>query len=133
MTGGPLGWGAGSLLAVEPATTRYGLKSAEERGTLLLGPGVEVYEGMVLGEHQRPGDLTLNVAKKRHVTHVRQSFKEIDDRLTPPRELSLDQSIEYLNDDELPEVTPVSLRIRKRILETLKRSIANPPRRSRSE
>src|SRR3990170_4078015 len=119
MTGGPLSRSEGSLIAWEPGiTTTYGLKKAEERGTLFLGPGIQVYEGMVIGEHQRPGDLVVNVCKKRHVTNVRQSFKEIDDRLTPPREMSLDQAIEYLRDDELLEVTPKSLRIRKRILDS---------------
>ena len=122
MTGGALGRGAGSLVAVEPGmTTTYGLKNAEVRGTLFLGPGVEVYEGMVVGENQRPGDLLVNVCKRRHVSNVRQSFKEIDDRLTPPRDMSLDQCIEYLNDDELLEVTLDSLRIRKRILDSHKR------------
>jgi len=82
---------------------------------------VEVYEGMVVGENQRPGDLVVNVCKKRHVSNVRRSFKEIDDDLTPPRDMSLDQCIEYLNDDELLEVTPDSLRIRKRILDSHKR------------
>jgi GTP-binding protein len=119
MTGGSLAHGAGSLVAREAGTTTtYGLKGAEERGNLFLGPGVEVYEGMVVGEHQRPGDLTVNVCKKRHVTNHRASFKEIDNRLTPPREMSLDQCIEYLSDDELLEVTPESLRIRKRILDS---------------
>jgi GTP-binding protein len=76
---------------------------------------------MVVGENQRPGDLVVNVCKKRHVSNVRRSFKEIDDDLTPPRDMSLDQCIEYLNDDELLEVTPDSLRIRKRILDSHKR------------
>jgi GTP-binding protein len=119
ISGGLLGRGAGSLVAPKPGTTNtYGLKNAEERGTLFLGPGVEVYEGMVVGENKRPGDLSVNVCKKRHVSNVRRSFKEIDVGLTPPREMSLDQCIEYLNDDELLEVTPESLRIRKRILDT---------------
>jgi GTP-binding protein len=119
MSGGPLGRGAGSLVAVESGiATSYGLKNAEERGTLFIGPGMEVYEGMVVGENQRPGDLGVNVCKKRHVSNVRRSFKEIDDDLTPPREMSLDQCIEYLNDDELLEVTPRSLRLRKRILDS---------------
>jgi GTP-binding protein len=122
MTGGPLVRGAGSLVAVEAGkTTSYGLKNAVERGTLFLGPGVEVYEGMVVGENQRPGDLVVNVCKKRHVSNVRRSFKEIDDDLTPPRDMRLDQCIEYLNDDELLEVTPESLRLRKRILDSHKR------------
>ena len=109
----------GSLVARERGiTTTYGLKNAAERGMLFFGPGVEVYEGMVVGENQRPDDLGVNVCKKRHVTNVRSSFREIDERLTPPREMSLDESIEYLGDDELLEVTPKSLRIRKRILDS---------------
>jgi GTP-binding protein len=112
----------GSLVAWEPGTTTtYGLKNAEERGQLFVEAGVEVYEGMVVGEHQRPGDLVVNVCKKRHVTNHRASFKEIDDRLTPPRDLSLDEAIEYLGEDELLEITPDSLRIRKRILDTRQR------------
>ena len=76
---------------------------------------------MVVGEHKRPGDLAVNVCKKRHVTNHRASFKEIDERLTTPRELSLDECIEYLHDDELLEVTPNNLRLRKRILDTSNR------------
>ncbi|RPI88069.1 MAG: translational GTPase TypA [Chloroflexi bacterium] len=112
----------GSLVAWEPGvTTGFGLKNAEERGTLFLGPGVEVYEGMVIGEHQRPGDLTVNVAKKKHLTNIRQFTRDIDVRMTPPRLMSLDESIEYLGEDELLEVTPQSYRIRKRILDTHER------------
>ena len=119
LSGGNLSRGGGSLVAWEPGvTTTYGLKNAEERGTLFVGPGVEVYEGMVVGEQTRPGDIVVNVCKKRHVTNVRSSNKEIDERLSTPREMSLDQAIEYLRDDELLEVTPKSLRIRKRILDS---------------
>jgi GTP-binding protein len=119
ISGGNIGRSQGSLVAWEQGiTTTYGLKNAAERGMLFLGPGVEVYEGMVVGEYQRPGDLVVNVCKKRHVTNVRSSFREIDERLTPPREMSLDEAIEYLGDDELLEVTPKSLRIRKRILDS---------------
>ncbi len=119
ISGGNLGRSRGSLVAWEQGiTTTYGLKNAEERGMLFHGPGVEVYEGMVVGENQRPGDLVVNVCKKRHVTNVRSSFREIDERLTTPREMSLDEAIEYLGDDELLEVTPKNLRIRKRILDS---------------
>jgi GTP-binding protein len=112
----------GSLVAWEPGTTNtFGLKNAEERGVLFFGPGVEVYEGMVVGEHQRPGDLSVNVAKKKHLTNMRQSNRDIDVRLTPPRQMSLDESIEYLAEDELLEVTPAAYRIRKRILDTEER------------
>ncbi len=118
LSGGAFGRSGGSLVAWEAGTTTtYGLRNAEERGSLFIGPGVEVYEGMVVGEHPRPGDLVVNVCKKRHVTNVRSSYKEIDERLTPPQAMSLDQCIEYLHDDELLEVTPVHLRLRKRILD----------------
>jgi GTP-binding protein len=79
---------------------------------------VEVYEGMVVGEYTRPGDLTINVCKKKHLTNMRQSNKDIEVRLTPPRQMSLDECIEYLAEDDLLEVTPVAIRIRKRILNT---------------
>jgi GTP-binding protein len=115
--------GQGSLVAWEPGVaTSYGLHNAEERGSLFVGPGIGVYEGMVVGEHKRPGDLSVNICKKRHVTNHRASFKEIDEKLTPPRLMSLDESIEYLKDDELLEVTPASLRLRKRILDTNSRN-----------
>jgi GTP-binding protein len=108
----------GSLVAWEPGTTTtYGLKNAEERGQLFVGPGVEVYAGMVIGEQTRPGDIVVNVCKARHVTNHRASTKEIDVRLTPPKVMSLDQAIEYLREDELLEVTPKNLRLRKRMLD----------------
>lgn len=107
----------GSLVAWEAGSaTTFGLKNAEERGTVFIDPGVEVYEGMVIGQHQRPGDLPVNVAKKKHLTNVRSSTKDIEVRLGPPRRLSLDEAIEYLGEDELLEVTPVAFRIRKRML-----------------
>jgi len=112
----------GSLVSWETGiTTTYGLKNAEERGTLFYGPGVEVYEGMVVGENQRPDDLTINVCKKKHLTNVRAARGEMEIRLTPPRQMSLDEAIEYLADDELLEVTPQSYRIRKRILDSHER------------
>jgi GTP-binding protein len=107
----------GSLVAWEPGlTTNFGLKNAEDRGTLFLGAGVEVYEGMVVGEYTRPGDLELNVCKKKHLTNMRSSNKDIEIRLTTPRSMSLDEAIEYLAEDELLEVTPLAFRIRKRTL-----------------
>jgi GTP-binding protein len=111
-----------SIVAWEAGTTtNYGLKNAEERGTLFLGPGVEVYEGMVIGETQRGVDVVVNVCKKKHLTNMRSSNKDIEVRLTTPRDMSLDVSIEYLAEDELLEVTPANLRIRKRILTTEER------------
>jgi GTP-binding protein len=111
-----------SVVAWETGTTNnFGLKNAEERATLFVGPGVDVYEGMVVGETPRPTDLMVNVCKKKHLTNMRSSNKDIEIRLVPPRLMSLDEAIEYLNDDELLEVTPQSIRIRKRILNTEER------------
>jgi len=112
----------GSLVAWESGVTiNYGLKNAEERGTLFYGPGVEVYEGMVVGEYSRPGDLTINVCKKKHLTNMRQSNRDIEVRLMVPRQMSLDESIEYLAEDDLLEITPLAIRIRKRILDSEER------------
>ncbi|GAB4502936.1 MAG: translational GTPase TypA [Anaerolineales bacterium] len=112
----------GSLTAMEAGdTTAYALKSAEERGVLFIGPGVSVYEGMVIGENSRPGDIAINVCRKKHLTNMRSSRGDMEIRLTPPRQMSLDEAIEYLADDELLEVTPLSYRIRKRILNTEER------------
>ncbi len=111
-----------SVVAWETGVTvTYGLKNAEERATLFYGPGVDVYEGMVVGETPRPTDLVVNVCKKKHLTNMRSSNKDIEIRLTPPRILSLDEAIEFLGEDELLEVTPQNFRIRKRILETEER------------
>ncbi|HET9908782.1 MAG TPA: translational GTPase TypA [Anaerolineales bacterium] len=108
---------SGSLVAWEAGTTTaYALKSAEERGVLFYGPGVDVYAGMVVGENARSGDITVNVCKKKHLTNVRASRGDMEIRLTPPRQMSLDEAIEYLSDDELLEITPEAYRIRKRIL-----------------
>jgi GTP-binding protein len=113
---------SGSLVAWEAGTTTsYALKSAEERGVLFYGPGVEVYEGMVVGENARSGDIAVNVCKKKHLTNMRAARGDMEIRLTPPREMSLDEAIEYLADDELLEVTPEAFRIRKRILDTEER------------
>lgn len=114
LTGSLVSWEAG-------VSTTYGLKNAEDRGFLFLGPGVEVYEGMVVGEHQRAGDLAVNVCKKKHLTNMRAARGDMEIRLTPPRQMSLDEAIEYLGEDELLEVTPLNFRIRKRILNTEER------------
>ena len=107
----------GSLVAWETGVTAtYGLNAAQERGTLFLGSGVEVYEGQVVGQHTRERDLEVNVCKKKHLTNMRNSTAEEAIRLEPPRILSLDDAIEYLEDDELLEITPKHFRLRKRIL-----------------
>jgi GTP-binding protein len=113
---------SGSIIAMEAGeTTAYALKSAEERGMLFCGPGVAVYEGMVVGEASRGRDIPFNVCRKKHLTNVRAARGDMEIRLTPPRQMSLDEAIEYLADDELLEVTPESYRIRKRILDTEER------------
>ena len=112
----------GSLVAMDPGeTTAYALKSAEERGVLFVNPGVPVYMGMVIGENARPGDIAINVCRKKHLTNMRSARGDMEIRLTPPRQMSLDEAIEYLAEDELLEVTPQNYRIRKRILETEER------------
>ncbi len=109
----------GSLVAMEmgPATT-YAIQNVQQRGVFFVGPGDEVYEGMVVGEHIRPEDLAVNVCKAKHVTNHRGKPKEDDGGLAAPRHMSLDDYVEFLAEDELLEVTPTSLRIRKRILDT---------------
>ncbi len=109
----------GSLIAYEAGTAvTYGLRAAEERGVLFIGPGTEVYAGMVVGEQPRDLDMEVNVCKAKKLTSVRADSKgEIEARLSPPKIMSLDESIEQLSDDELLEVTPLSLRIRKKILD----------------
>jgi len=107
----------GSLIAWEEgATTTFGLNAAQERGQLFLNPGVEVYEGMVVGQHIRERDLEVNVVRKKHLTNMRSSNSDIAVKLDGIRELSLDDAIEFLADDELLEVTPKAYRIRKRLL-----------------
>ena len=109
----------GSLLAWENGTaTSYGLYGAQDRGQLFIPAGTEVYEGMVIGQHIRDEDLEVNVCKKKQLTNIRSSGADDALRLDVPRSMSLDDCIEYLADDELLEVTPESMRIRKRILNT---------------
>ena len=108
----------GSLISWEIGTSStYGLKQAETRGELFLGPGVEVYPGMVIGEHQRSGDLEINICKTKTLTAVHTVYYGVEEKSSPPREMSLDECMEYLAEDELLEVTPINLRIRKRILD----------------
>lgn len=121
----------GSLVAHEPGTsTAYALVNTQQRGSFFIGPGVEVYEGMVVGEHIRPEDLVINVAKAKHVTNHRAKPSETTDGLTPPRSMSLDDFIEFMAEDELLEVTPVSLRLRKRILNNEKRQKEDKARKA---
>ncbi len=107
----------GSLICSETGeTSSYGLYNTQERGDLFVGPGVPVYEGQVVGECSRNEDITVNVCKKKHVTNMRASGSDEALRLTPYRVLSLEQCLEFIADDELVEVTPQTIRLRKRIL-----------------
>jgi len=116
----------GSLVAFEDGeTVTYGLFNAQERGSLFIGPGQKVYMGMVVGENNRGGDIDVNVCKKKHVTNMRASGSDEALRLVPPIDMSLENCIEFLADDELLEVTPSSLRIRKQILDKTLRAKAN--------
>ncbi len=108
----------GALVAMETGlTTSYALDNAQERGVLFVGPGTPVYVGMVVGENSRPTDLELNVCKKKHVTNMRASNSDEGVHLTPPRALSLDQALEYVKNDELVEITPTNVRLRKATLD----------------
>lgn len=107
----------GSLIAHESGeSVAYGLYQAQERGRLFIGPGVEVYEGMIVGESPKAEDLTVNVCKRKHMTNTRASGSDDALKLIPPTVLSLEQCLEFIADDELVEVTPESIRMRKTIL-----------------
>ena len=113
----------GALIAWEDGeAVTYGLYNAQERGTLFISPGTKVYEGMVVGENSRNEDIVVNVCKKKHVTNMRASGSDEALRLTPQRILSLEQALEFIADDELVEMTPKSIRLRKRILDTEQRA-----------
>jgi GTP-binding protein len=115
----------GALVSMETgAATAYSLESVQERGILFIAPGNEIYEGMVVGENSREDDLSVNPCKAKHLTNMRSSGSEGIVRLDPPRQMSLEQFIEFIEDDELLEVTPVNLRIRKKILDTTQRQRA---------
>lgn len=116
----------GTLIAWEDGTTiTYGLYNAQERGTLFVGAGIKVYEGMIVGESSRLEDITVNVCKKKHATNTRASGSDDALKLVSPKEMSLEQCLDFIADDELLEVTPETLRMRKRILNTSLRAKAN--------
>lgn len=115
----------GALVAFEDGeTTPYGLNSVQDRGTLFVGPNEAVYTGRIIGENSRETDMDVNPCKKKHVTNMRSSSSDEAVRLTPPRIFSLEQSLEWINDDELVEVTPHSIRMRKTILDRAARAKA---------
>jgi GTP-binding protein len=96
--------------------TAYAMANLQERGVMLVEPGTEVYEGMIVGEHARPNDLDVNITKEKKQTNMRASTADEAIRIVPPRLLGLEGAIEFINDDELVEVTPTSIRLRKKTL-----------------
>jgi len=116
------GRATGSLVADRTgSTSAYAMFNLQERGSLFVPPGTEVYEGMVVGENSRPDDMDVNICRERKVTNVRQSTGEELERLIPPRVLSLEQALEFCADDECVEVTPTAVRIRKTVLDAKER------------
>lgn len=116
----------GSLIAYETGeSVTYGLFSAQERGSLFIGPGEKVYAGMVIGENGKTDDIEVNVCKTKHLTNTRSSSADEALRLTPPKVLSLEQALDFIDTDELLEVTPKTLRIRKKILDPKLRKRSN--------
>jgi len=115
----------GSLISSEQGVSNaYGLNYAQERGTLFIAPAVDVYEGMIVGRNSYDADLEFNVCKKKKLSNMRSSGADDAIILTPPKEINLDFALEYIGSDELVEVTPQSIRLRKRILNSVERKRA---------
>ena len=115
----------GSLVAFEEGTTTgYGIFNLQDRGVMFIEPNQKVYEGMIVGENSREVDIDINPCKQKHVTNMRSSASDEAIRLVPPRFMSLEQALEYINDDELVEVTPQSIRLRKAVLDRTTRGRA---------
>jgi GTP-binding protein len=115
----------GAIVASEAGrTTPYALFHIQERATLLLGPGEPVYEGQVVGENRRAGDMIVNVCRQKKLTNIRAAGKDEASVVTPPRRLGIESALEWIADDELLEVTPAALRLRKRVLSASQRKSA---------
>ena len=107
----------GVLVALESGkASTYSILHLEDRGTIFVEPGTEVYAGMIVGEHNRENDLTVNITREKHLTNIRSAHKEHTNVIRKTRTMSLEEAIQYLNDDEYCEVTPQSIRLRKKIL-----------------
>ena len=116
----------GALVSIDTGkATTYSIMSIEERGTVFVEPGTEVYEGMIIGENSRDNDLTVNITKAKQMTNVRSATKDQTSVIKKPKQLTLEESLEFLNDDEYCEVTPESIRLRKQILEKNARAPAS--------
>ena len=121
----------GALVSIDNGkATTYSIMSIEERGTIFVNPGTEVYEGMIIGENSRENDLTVNITKAKQMTNVRSATKDQTAVIKTPRILTLEESLEFLNDDEYMEVTPESIRLRKQILNKAEREKANKKKKS---
>jgi GTP-binding protein len=115
----------GALVAKEGGdTTAYAIEPLQERSTLFLGPGIKVYGGQIVGENSRDADMVVQVCRAKHLTNMRASGSDMAVKLTPPRQLTLEQCLEWIEDDELVEVTPESIRIRKQTLDHSQREVA---------
>ena len=112
----------GTLVADRPGvSTAYAIWGVQERGELFVSPGAEIYEGMIVGENAREADMDVNITKEKKLTNMRASTADEAIRLIPPRELTLEKAIEFIADDEFVEVTPKSIRLRKKVLDAKKR------------
>ena len=112
----------GSIIAFETGeATAYGLYSAQDRGTMFITPGTQVYEGMVIGSSPKNMDIEVNVCRKKHQSNIRAAGSDEALRLSPPRDMSMEEALEFIDYDELIEITPTDFRIRKRILDSNKR------------
>lgn len=112
----------GVLVSMESGkATTYGIMGVEDRGTIFVDPGTEIYEGMIVGEHTRENDITVNITKVKHATNIRSANKDQTNVIKKPRIMTLEESLEYLNDDEYCEVTPESIRLRKKVLDKSER------------
>ena len=121
----------GALVSIDTGkTTTYAIMGVEERGTIFVNPGTEVYEGMLVGEHSRENDLTVNVTKAKQMTNVRSANKDQTNVIKTPRILTLEESIEFMGDDEYLEITPESIRLRKQLLNKAEREKANKKKKS---
>ena len=123
---GPISGRPTGVLVADRAgkATAFALYNLQERGEIFIEPGTPVYEGMIIGENARSADMDVNVTKEKKLTNMRQSSSEEAIRLVPPRILNLEQAIEFINDDELVEVTPGNIRLRKRVLAANQRRTA---------
>ena len=113
---------AGTLVAAETGVANtYGLSNAQQRGLTFVEPGMPIYEGMIVGVHARDNDLAVNVCKEKKLTNVRASTADIAIKLTPPLQMTLEESLDFVAEDEVVEVTPKNIRLRKRVLSNERR------------